>query len=248
MSCADVRPLIAAYHDGELGAARVLQIEQHLRTCDACRAALDDLRTLSQAAQRAHFSPPDDLRANILAALREVKPATREYHPPRPTSWLLHGLSLAAAIAFGFFLSQMFGRPSASRALLGQLTDSHIRSLIGTHLTDVATSDQHTVRPWFEGKLDFAPPVEDLGADGFPLVGGRVEYISGRAVAALVYQRRQHFINLFIWPESGNQSIAAEKPQRGYNVVHWRSKGMSYWAVSEISGDELRNFAREFGR
>jgi anti-sigma factor RsiW len=130
--------------------------------------------------------------------------------------------------------------------LLAQLTDSHVRSLIGTHLTDVATSDQHTVRPWFEGKLDFAPPVEDLSASGFPLVGGRVEYVNGRSVAALVYERRKHFINLFVWPRSGAEEVISEKPQRGYNVLHWTSNGMTYWALSEISEDDLRKFAHEF--
>jgi anti-sigma factor RsiW len=131
--------------------------------------------------------------------------------------------------------------------LLAELTDSHVRSLIGTHLTDVISSDQHTVRPWFEGKLDFAPPVEDLSSQGFPLVGGRVEYIDGRAVAALVYERRKHFINLFVWPAAAdNQEVREEKPQRGYNIVRWRAAGMNYWAVSEVAEDDLRKFAVAF--
>jgi anti-sigma factor RsiW len=146
----------------------------------------------------------------------------------------------------GFFIGQTFYRNSARQTLLAQLTDSHIRSLMGTHLTDVISSDQHTVRPWFEGKLDFAPPVPDLSAQGFPLVGGRVEYIGGRAVAALVYERRKHFINLFIWPEAGAEALRAEPAQRGYNVMHWRRNGMNYFAVSEVSPEDIRKLGDDF--
>jgi anti-sigma factor RsiW len=156
-------------------------------------------------------------------------------------------LALAAGVVLGFFAGQFRVHNASERTLLASLTDSHVRSLIGTHLTDVISSDQHTVRPWFEGKLDFAPPVEDLSGQGFPLVGGRVEYIDGRSVAALVYERRKHFINLFVWPAAaGNQEVKGEKPQRGYNIVRWHAAGMNYWAVSEIAEDDLRKFAVAF--
>jgi anti-sigma factor RsiW len=156
-------------------------------------------------------------------------------------------LALAAGILLGFFVAQVLVRHSGEQTLLAELTDSHVRSLIGTHLIDVASSDQHTVRPWFEGRLDFAPPVADLSGQGFPLVGGRAEYIGGRTVAALVYERRKHFINLFIWPTAaGNQEVKEEKPQRGYHIVRWRAAGMNYWAVSEIAEEDLRKFAVAF--
>jgi anti-sigma factor RsiW len=156
-------------------------------------------------------------------------------------------LALAAGILLGFFAEQIRVHDASDQTLLATLTDSHIRSLVGTHLTDVISSDQHTVRPWFEGKLDFAPPVPDLSGQGFPLVGGRVEYISGRAVAALVYERRKHFINLFVWPAAAaNREIKGEKPRRGYNIVSWRGAGMNYWAVSEIAEDDLRKFSAAF--
>lgn len=249
MTCNDVRPLLAAYHDGELDAAGVVQVEAHVRQCERCRAALDNLVTITRAAQPAYFPAPAELRGSILAALAEVEAPPNVVHAPqRSVAWILHGLSLAAALVLGFFLAQIFQQSSAHNALLAQLTDSHVRSLIGTHLTDVATSDQHTVRPWFEGKLDFAPPVEDLSAAGFPLVGGRVEYVGGRAVAALVYERRKHFINLFVWPKNGAEDVISEKAQRGYNVLHWTGNGMTYWALSEIGEDDLRKFAREFAR
>jgi len=247
MTCDDVRSLLAAYHDGELDAAGVVQVEHHARVCEPCRAALENLVKITHAVQPAYFPAPAELRGKILAAIAaEEAPSNVVRAPQRSTAWILHGLSLAAALVLGFFLAQIYQRSSAHNALLAQLTDSHVRSLIGTHLTDVATSDQHTVRPWFEGKLDFAPPVEDLSAAGFPLVGGRVEYVNGRSVAALVYERRKHFINLFVWPRTGAEAVISEKPQRGYNVLHWTSNGMTYWALSEISEDDLRKFAHEF--
>ena len=152
-------------------------------------------------------------------------------------------MALAAGVILGFFAAQVSIHRSAEQRLLAELTDSHIRSLIGTHLTDVISSDQHTVRPWFEGKLNFAPAVADLSGQGFPLVGGRAEFIGGRSVAALVYERRKHFINLFVWPAAaGTQEVKGDKPQRGYNVVRWRASGMNYCAVSEVAEDDLRKF------
>jgi anti-sigma factor RsiW len=248
MNCDDARRLLAAYSDAELDLVRSLEVEEHLRSCDSCASARENLRTLKQAAHSAYFQAPDGLRESVLAAVRASEPVPQNVAVRRaPRSWVTTGLALAAGILLGFFVAQILYRHSSERALLAALTDSHVRSLIGTHLTDVISSDQHTVRPWFEGKLDFAPPVADLSGQGFPLVGGRVEYIDGRAVAALVYERRKHFINLFVWPgATGNQEVNAEKPQRGYNVVRWRALGMNYSAVSEIGEDDLRKFAAVF--
>jgi anti-sigma factor RsiW len=206
------------------------------------------MRALKEAAQSAYFQAPDGLRESVLAALRESDPVQQNIPSRRDSrSWLTAALALAAGVLLGFFVAQNLYRYSREQTLLANLADSHVRSLIGTHLTDVISSDQHTVRPWFEGKLDFAPPVEDLSGQGFPLVGGRIEYIDGRAVAALVYERRKHFINLFVWPAGADsQDVKGEKPQRGYNVVRWRAAGMNYWAVSEIARDDLRKFAVAF--
>ena len=248
MDCEDARRLLAAYSDSELDLVRSLEVEEHLRGCDACAAARENLRALNQAAHSAYFRAPDGLRESVLAAVRASDPIPRNIVVRSASrSWITTGLGLAAGILLGFFLAQNLYRHSREHTLLAALTDSHVRSLIGTHLTDVISSDQHTVRPWFEGKLDFAPPVEDLSGQGFPLVGGRVEYIDGRAVAALVYERRKHFINLFVWPAAtGSQEVRAEKPQRGYNIVRWRAAGMNYSAVSEIAEDDLRKFASAF--
>jgi anti-sigma factor RsiW len=247
MNCDELHRFIDAYSDGELDLPRNLDVEEHLRTCAACAAFYENLRALKRSTSAAYFPAPDGLRENVLTALRRTRPTDvstpqRDFRP-----WLLTGLAIAAAVLLGFFLGQNFVHRAPDQALLAEITDSHIRSLVGTHLTDVVSSDQHTVRPWFEGKLDFAPPVEDLSGSGFPLIGGRVEYIGGRPVAALVYERRKHFINLFIWPAGdGVEPIAATKPQRGYNILHWQRAGMNYWAVSEISEDDLRKFAAAF--
>jgi anti-sigma factor RsiW len=248
MNCEDARRLIAAYSDGELDLVRSLEVEDHLRSCDSCAAARENLRALKQAAHSASFRAPDGLQESVLAAVRASDPIPQNVVVRRaPRSWIATGLALAAGVLLGFFAGQIRVRDASEQTLLAALTDSHVRSLIGTHLTDVISSDQHTVRPWFEGKLDFAPSVADLSGQGFPLVGGRAEYINGRSVAALVYERRKHFINLFVWPgATGNQDVKGEKPQRGYNIVRWRAAGMNYSAVSEIAEEDLRKFAVGF--
>jgi anti-sigma factor RsiW len=248
MNCEDARRLIGAYSDGELDLVRSLEVEEHLRGCAPCTSARENLRALKEAAHSAYFPAPDGLRESVLAAVRTSDPIPQSVVIRRaPRFWITTGLALAAGILLGFFAGQIRVRDASERSLLAALTDSHVRSLIGTHLTDVISSDQHTVRPWFEGKLDFAPPVPDLSGQGFPLVGGRIEYIEGRAAAALVYERRKHFINLFVWPTpAANQEVKGVNPQRGYNIVRWHAAGMNYWAVSEIAEDDLRKFAAAF--
>lgn len=248
MNCEEARRLIAAYSDGELDLVRSLEVEEHLRGCASCASAHENFQALKQAARSAYFHAPDGLLESVLAAVRASGSIPQNVVARRaPRFWITTGLALAAGVLLGFFAGQIRVRDASEQSLLAALTDSHVRSLIGTHLTDVISSDQHTVRPWFEGKLDFAPPVEDLSGQGFPLVGGRAEYIDGRAVAALVYERRKHFISLFVWPGApGNQEVKGGKPQRGYNIVRWRAAGMNYSAVSEIAEDDLRKFAAAF--
>jgi anti-sigma factor RsiW len=248
MNCEDARRLIGAYSDGELDLVRSLEVEEHLRGCDSCASARENLQALKQAAHSAYFHAPDGVRESVLASVRASAPISQNVLVRRaPRFWITTGLALAAGILVGFFAGQIRVRDAREQTLLAALTDSHVRSLIGTHLTDVISSDQHTVRPWFEGKLDFAPPVPDLSGQGFPLVGGRIEYIDGRSVAALVYERRKHFINLFVWPAPvGKEEVNGERPQRGYNIVRWRVAGMNYSAVSEIAEDDLRKFSTAF--
>jgi anti-sigma factor RsiW len=156
-------------------------------------------------------------------------------------------MALAAAILLaaiiGFNVLPRSQRPGPDQFLATQLIASHVRSLMANHLTDVASSDQHTVKPWLDTKLDFAPAVVDLGSDGFPLLGGRLDYLDNRPVAALVYQRRKHFINLFIWPkESGASETMNTISRQGYHLVHWIDSDFNYWAVSDVNENDLQTF------
>ncbi len=157
--------------------------------------------------------------------------------------WLKWGIPVAGTALIAFLLATALTRPSTDERLAQEVTASHVRSLMAAHLTDVASSDQHTVKPWFDGKIDFAPPVKDLAAQGFPLVGGRLDYLQNRQVAALIYQRHKHFVNLFIWP-APRSSNTTEKPavRQGYNLIHWNQSGMTFWAVSDLNPAELREF------
>jgi anti-sigma factor RsiW len=153
---------------------------------------------------------------------------------------------VAAAAVIVLALVPLLRGPSTQEILAQQVLSSHIRSLMPQHLTDVSSSDQHTVKPWFNGRLDFSPPVADFAKEGFPLVGGRLDYVDNRPVAALVYGRRKHFINVFVWP-SASKIDAGTKDMtlQGYNLVQWTKSGMTYWVVSDLSKSELDEFVRQ---
>jgi anti-sigma factor RsiW len=152
---------------------------------------------------------------------------------------------MAAAAIVLLALVPFLRGPSTEEMLTREVVSSHVRSLMASHLTDVSSSDQHTVKPWFNGMVDFSPPVEDLANQGFPLIGGRLDYLDNRPVAALIYQRDKHFINVFIWPssESSNSGIKSETRQ-GYHVFHWTRSGMTYWAVSDLEESQLQEFVQ----
>src|SRR5438105_7870201 len=165
------------------------------------------------------------------------------------TSW--NWLALAAAVIFAAIIAWNLGprlqRPGANQFLATQLIASHVRSLMANHLTDVGSSDQHTVKPWLDAKLDFAPAVVDLSNEGFPLIGGRLDYLDNRAVAALIYQRRKHFINLFVWPAAPDETRTPKTITRqGYQLLHWVESDLNYWAVSDINEKELQEFKQLF--
>jgi anti-sigma factor RsiW len=225
-----------------------------LQECTTCAQAYENHKALSCTLKSGpfYFRPSDDLELRIRAALVESglaasRPTALAWEATwrkllRPSwAFLSVAASLAVVALVALRLVPGLQNPSPDHLLAEEVLASHVRSLMASHLTDVPSSDQHTVKPWFDGKLDFSPPVEDLGAQGFPLVGGRLDFLNDRPVAALVYQRRKHFINLFIWPsaqQSGQEAIM----QHGYNLIHWTHSGMTYWAASDLNYRELGEF------
>lgn len=251
MNCNAARNLVHGYVDGQLEPGRVIGVEQHLGTCAACRQIYNEQSAVRSAVkQKADYFPASKaLRARIRAALpadeTEIKPAMRLRRPLRAPSWLTLGASLAFAVMVTWGLAVHLAVPPESDRLVGEIVSGHVRSLMADHLADVASSDQHTVKPWFSGKVDFSPPVVDLAASGFPLVGGRLDYLDGRPVAALVYRRREHVINLFVWPvPDGKERSPQTWSKQGFHLVGWARSGMSFWAVSDLNSQELGEFAR----
>src|SRR6266566_2970973 len=276
MNCEEAINLMDGYMDGELDPITNQEIERHLRDCRGCEQAYAAQRALVRTIAGGavpYYKAPAELRQRIQSSLRDGiadRPARtavardsqvlfrRRWPELRtillgtPWNWLgLAGLGLAAAIIFAAIifsnLAPMVRRPAADQFLATQLIASHVRSLMANHLTDVASSDQHTVKPWLDAKLDFAPPVVDLASEGFPLVGGRLDYLDNRTVAALVYQRRKHFINLFVWPttpgDSKSQTMVA---RQGYHLLHWSDGDFTYWAVSDVNINDLQSFKQLF--
>lgn len=251
MSCAHMQALLHGSLDGEIDLVNAVRFEEHLKTCEACAAEYrrqQELRTAVRQPRMRHAAP-EHLRRRIESAIA-VPAAARA----RPAMWWQRlfadwRVGAAASLAFAASLILFVATPGNGDRLQQELIAGHIRSLQANHLTDVASSDQHTVKPWFSGKLDVAPPVVDLVADGFPLVGGRLDYIGGHEAAALVYRRHQHVINLFVWPARGEADASPlATSHEGYNLLHWTRAEMSFWAVSELNSAEIREFATIYGR
>lgn len=246
MGCNETQHLLDGYVDGELDLTSTLEIEQHLQACADCSHAYNNQLALRTAigAGSLYFTPPVNLQKRIQVSLRkESKSKTF----PRVIAWRWIGIAtaLVAVLLIALGLSRVVFVPSADDHLAQDVLASHIRSLMANHLVDVVSSDQHTVKPWFDGKLDFSPPVVDLAKQGFPLVGGRLDYLDNRPVAALVYQRRKHVINLFIWPSTQNADAGTQMVTRqGYHLFSWTKAGMTYWAVSDVSTGELQQFVQ----
>jgi len=246
MTCEEAGILLHALIDGELDAGHAREVERHVATCPRCAAQLRDYRAMRQAlsAPALRHPAPASLRAGIEAML--PAPLARGTASRRGVlkGFAMGGVmggALSAALAASLVL--YLGRGEEDRHILGDLVSAHLRSLQGDRLTDVQSTDQHTVKPWFNGRLDVAPPVADLAAQGFSLIGGRLDYLDGRPVAAIVYKRRAHVINLFVAPADPQASgRAAIETRQGFNIWRGAVSHLSLWAVSDINAEELQEF------
>lgn len=246
MGCNETQHLLDGYIDGELDLTRTLEIEQHLQTCAECSHAYNNQLALRTAigAGSLYFTPPVHLQKRIQVSLRKAS-KSKAVPSRRAWRWISIASALAAVLLIALGLAHIWSVPSTDDHLTQDVLASHVRSLMANHLVDVTSSDQHTVKPWFDGKLDFSPPVVDLAKQGFPLVGGRLDYLDNRPVAALVYQRRKHVINLFLWPSTQNADSGTRMATRqGYHLFSWTKAGMTYWAVSDVSTSELQQFVQ----
>ena len=236
MSCELVERDLDAYLDRELDMESSSAVRNHVSICAACRGQLAGREALAKLVRGApYYSAPDRLRARVLAQ------SARSNSVRRVLTW-----AAAAVLVLSVGAGMTLWRPASRReaVIADEVVNSHVRSLMANHLFDVQSTDLHTVKPWFLGKLDFSPPVADLASQGFPLVGGRLDYVGGRPVAALVYQRQKHTINVFVSPESADSSVRdIALTVRGFNVRHWIRSGMSFWAVSDLNSTELDQFA-----
>ena len=236
---------VDAYLDGELAATEAADLEAHVAVCSACARFRDERLALRSAiaSQIPRFDAPDALRSRVRAALREE--AGPHIAPRASTISARRWLALAAtigAVAIGSW--QLAVVHTVSSVVADEVLTSHVRSLMPGHLSDVVSTDQHTVKPWFNGRLDFSPPVHDFSGRGYPLLGGRLDYLHGRSVAALVYGRRQHLINVFLWPATGLRGEAAPVTRQGYHLLHWTTPEYTYWVASDLGLSELTGFAK----
>jgi anti-sigma factor RsiW len=239
VDCRDLDGLLDAYLDRELDVAESASVRDHLDACDTCREKLAARKSLGRLVRRApYYTAPAALKARLPHSRTPVLLSSRWL------GWAAAALLVASLTGSLLVWSQSARTRNSVDTVAEAVVDSHVRALMGEHLFDVRSTDQHTVKPWFLGKLDFSPQVDDLARIGFPLVGGRLDYVAGRPVAALVYMRAQHTINLFVWPAESASVRSDTRSIRGFHVRHWTRGDMSFWAVSDLNDTELDQFAR----
>jgi anti-sigma factor RsiW len=249
MTCDEAEVLIHALIDNELDASHAREVEAHIASCPRCTAELAAYRQMRETMTKAdlRYTAPASLRQRLDAAL--PKPAPANVVPLTSRRSVLRGFAMGSAMSAlaATLLVAVVVRHDDQQMIESEIVSSHLRSLQPGHLIDVVSSDQHTVKPWFNGKLDVSPPVIDLTAQGFTLIGGRLDYVDARAIGAVVYKRRAHVINLFV----AQTSNMAKKPAKietvqGFNIRRWSDHGLNYWAVSDIGADELAEFGEKF--
>jgi len=246
MLCRDAVERLSAFVDDELDPVASREVSQHVESCESCAAALASQRELGETLRRdlEYHRTPDLLRSRLMRELRASEPreGARTRQGIAAWRWLSAAAALVVVAGGTWGLATL---RSGDQAIAREVVSGHIRSLMADHLADVASTDQHTVKPWFSGKLDFSPPVTDFAAADYPLVGGRLDYLQGHPVAALVYMHRKHVINVFVWPKAGErEAMAPAATERGYHLIHAEHSGMTYWVVSDLNAQELTAFAR----
>jgi anti-sigma factor RsiW len=235
--------LTQADFDGELDAAHAAELAEHREGCAECQAAYDELSAVRVALRDAalYQTAPAALRQRLSAATTQRSgPAARA---PRPRWWTMPAANFSLGAALAAAIALMISWTSEP-AILDQVVDDHVRALQPGHLMDVVSTDRHTVKPWFEGRIDFAPPVKDLAEQKFPLTGGRLDVLNGRPIAALIYQHGTHPIDLLVWPGANDAPNPTGSVHNGFNTVHWTQGGMTLWAVSDLERDQLDEFVR----
>jgi len=246
VSCDYTRTALHGYLDGELDATRAAEFERHLENCRECENSLASAEALRSSLQRSNLyeGAPSSLRKKIRTGL-DAATAPKTHRIP-VWRWLAVAASILIVTAVSWYVwPRIENSASSAPFTAAELIDAHVRSLQPGHLTDVASTDQHTVKPWFDGKLAFVPPVKDFADEGFPLLGGRLDVLGGQNVAALVYGRRKHIINVFVLPtKEPDTPIHPPGLRQGYQWFHWRHQGMEYCVVSDLSASDLRELAQ----
>ncbi len=249
MACERADTVVHGYFDNELDALRAAEFEAHLEQCSECVAALDALESLRSTINTAqpYEKMPASFRKKILADLHVKTPTA--ITPPRAITdwrWLAVAAAFLLLIYGGWRFASLNHGDSRENLMASKIVDAHLRSLQPGHLEDVISTDQHTVKPWFDGKVDFAPPVRDFTEQGFPLQGGRLDVIDNRTVAALVYGRRKHVVNVFVWPTAEKDAAPRTGSIQGYQWIDWRKQGMEFYAVSDAAAPDLDQLQRLF--
>jgi anti-sigma factor RsiW len=247
MSCNRADTVLHGYFDNELDALGAAEFERHLERCSECIDALESLESLRSSMNVAQLfeKMPALLREKVLADLSSAN-LIRIVPARSPWRWLAIAAAFLLFAYTGWQVISIHGSDNYETVLIGEVVDAHLRSLQPGHLTDVVSSDRHTVKPWFDGKLDFSPEVQDFADQGFPLQGGRLDVVRGRAIAALVYGRRKHLASIFIWPTTEQDASSREGSRQGYQWIHWRKGGMEFCAVSDAAPSDLEQLQRLF--